>query len=85
MQFDRKLQISQGDVLHPPSFTPEDGGPVDIYVPKNVALFPRKKKKLNVNNRLRENLKSHTITVWHTVHITLFFGRFPGFARLFFW
>lgn len=61
MQFDRKLQTSQGDVLHPPSFTPEDGGPVDIYVPKNVVLFPR--KKINFNNRLRENLKSHTITL----------------------
>ena len=61
MQFDRKLQTSQGDIPHPPSFTPEDGGPVHIYIPKNVALFPR--KKLNFNNRLRENLKSHTITV----------------------
>jgi len=45
------------------------------YIPEN----------LNFNIRLREKLKSHTITVWHTVHITLLFGRFPGFALLSFW
>jgi len=44
MQFDRKLPSSQGDVLHPPSFTSEDGGSmslqnVDIYVPKNVKTL----------------------------------------------
>jgi len=60
MQYDRKLPTSQRDVLHPPSFTSEDGGPLISMYQRMWRYIP---ENINFNNRLRENLKSHMITV----------------------